>query len=159
MENSMVTVKSASNSTVVINVPDIPLHRVWKKRGAKYPIDRRALYQAYYEPSVEILFKEGLLTTDDKEFLKEVGLMDEDEVAVVTPLTDAYLARIIKLMPLNEVKREIEKLSHTQREEVADYAIEHYTDLSLDRVDILSQASGKNIMGAIENYRAAQQEV
>lgn len=159
MENSMIMVKSASNSTVVVNVPDIPLHRVWKKRGAKYPVDRKILLQAYYDPSVEILFREGILTTDDKEFLKEVGLMDEDEVAVVTPLTDAFLTRIIKLMPLNEVKTELTKLSHTQCEEIADYAIEHYTELSLDRVDILSQVSGKNIMGAIENYRAAQQEV
>lgn len=159
MENSMVMVKSASNSTVVVNVPDIPLHRVWKKRGAKYPVDRKILLQAYYDPSVEILFREGILTTDDKEFLKEVGLMDEDEVAVVTPLTDAFLTRIIKLMPLNEVKTELAKLSHTQCEEIADYAIGHYTELSLDRVDILSQVSGKNIMGAIENYRAAQQEV
>lgn len=159
MENSMIMVKSASNSTVVVNVPDIPLHRVWKKRGAKYPVDRKILLQAYYDPSVEILFREGILTTDDKEFLKEVGLMDEDEVTVVTPLTDAFLTRIIKLMPLNEVKIELTKLSHTQCEEIADYAIEHYTELSLDRVDILSQVSGKNIMGAIENYRAAQQEV
>jgi hypothetical protein len=79
MMNNMVKVISASNSLVVINIPHLPLHRVWRKKGASYPIERTMLIQAYYDPSVEFLFKEGLLYTDDKEFLEEVGLIEVDE--------------------------------------------------------------------------------
>jgi hypothetical protein len=157
MENTFVMVKSASDFTLVVNIPDIPLHRTWKKRGAQYPIDRRVLIQAYYDPAVEYLFKEGLLTTNDTDFLKEVGLIEEDNTAVVTPLTEAMLIRLIKTMPLVEVKAELKKLSRSQLEELADFAIEHYTELQMDRIDVLTAATGKNIMKAIEHYRKAQE--
>ena len=157
MENNMIMVTSASDFTLVVNIPDLPLHRTWKKRGAKYPIDRKVLIQAYYDPSVEALFKEGMLTTNDIEFLKEVGLMEEDGTSNVVILTEALLTRLIKTMPLVEVKKELSKLSHSQLEELADYAIEHYTDLQMDRMDVLSKATGKNLMKAIEHYRKAQE--
>jgi hypothetical protein len=98
-----------------------------------------------------------MLTTNDVEFLKEVGLIEEDGTATVTPLTEAFLARLIKLMPLAEVKTELKKLSRSQLEELADYAVEHYTDIQMDRIDVLTKATGKNIMKAIEHYRKAQE--
>ena len=33
--------------------------------------------------------------------------------------------------------------ARTQLEELAEYAIEHYTDLNMDRIDLLSKATGK----------------
>ena len=158
MENKeLVVVKSASNYTIVMNVPELMLHRVWNKKGAFYPIDRKVLYQAYYDPSVEALFKEGMLVTDDEEFLKSVGLMEEDGTTELVTITDAYLTRLIKTMPVNEVKQELKKLSKTQLEELADYAVEHYKDLSMDRIDIFSKATNKNIMNAIDHLRKAQE--
>lgn len=157
MENNMIMVTSASDFTVVVNVPDIPLHRTWKKRGAKYPIERKVLLQAYYDPSVESLFKEGMLTTNDVEFLKEVGLVEEDGSTTVVILDQALLTRLIKTMPAVEVKKVLTTLSRSQLEELADYAVEHYTELQMDRIDILTQATGKNIMKAIEHYRKAQE--
>ena len=153
MENKMIMVKSASDYTLVVNIPDIPLHRTWKKRGAQFPIDRNLLLQAYYDPSVEALFKEGMLTTNDVEFLKEVGLIEENGTEVVMVLTEQLMNRIIKMMPVAEVATTIKKLSRTQLEELAEYAIEHYTDLNMDRIDLLSKATGKNIMNAITHYR------
>ena len=157
MDNTMVMVTSASDFTIVVNIPDLTLHRTWKKRGAKFPIARNILMQAYYDPSVEALFREGMLTTNDTEFLKEVGLMEEDGTTEVVILTEALLTRLIKTMPAAEVKNELKKLSRSQLAELADYAVEHYTQLQMDRVDILSQATGKNIMKAIEHYRKAQE--
>lgn len=158
MANEMIMVKSASDYTLVVNIPDIPLHRVWKKRGAQYPIDRKLMLQAYYDPSVEALFKEGMLTTNDVEFLKEVGLIDEDDKPTVVPLTEQYMIRIIKNMPVAEVPGELKKLSHTQLDELAEYAVANYTLLALDRVDILTKATGKNILEAIKNFKRAQEE-
>ena len=157
MDNNMIMVKSASNCTIVVNVPDIPLRREWQKKGAQFPIERKALIQAYYDPSVEYLFKQGLLTTNDVEFLKEVGLIEDDGTANVTPLTDAMLLRLIKTMPAAEVKKELTNLTRAQLDELADYAIEHYTDLQMDRIDLLSKATGKNIMKAVEHFRKAQE--
>ena len=158
MENNMIMVTSASDFTIVVNIPDLMLHRTWKKRGAKFPIAYNVLMQAYYDPSVEALFKEGMLTTDNTDFLKEVGLMEDDGTTEVVPLTDAYLTRLIKTMPAAEVKKELSKLSNSQLEELADYAVAHYTELAMDRIDIFTKATGKNIMKAIEHYRRGQED-
>lgn len=157
MDNNIVMVKSASDMTLVVNVPEIPLMKTWKKRGAKYPIDRRALVQAYYSPHVESLFKKGLLVTDDKEFLMAVGLMDEEGKSEVVELTENLMIRLIKNMPLTEFKNEVKKLSNVQIDELANYAIVHYTDLQMDRIDILSKLSRKDMMTAIKNHTMAQE--
>ena len=158
MEN-LVMVKSASDWQVGINVPYLMLNRTWLKRGQQHPIDRQTLVQAYYDPSVETLFREGKLICSDVDFLRAVGLFNEDtQKSVVYELTDAMKTRLIKLMPLAEVKQELAKMSHAQIEELADYAIANYQDLMMDRIDLLSKASGKNLMGAIKNYKAAQED-
>ena len=155
--NDIIYVKSASDSILVINIPHIPMIKTWKKRGTKFPVKRMDLIQAYYDPSVETLFKQGLLVTDDKEFLVAVGLMDDEGKTEVVELTEAYMIRLIKNMPMAEFKNEVKKLSQYQIEELVDYAVYHYTDLSMDRIDILSKISRKDIMRSIQNHRAAQE--
>ena len=156
MKENMVYVKSESDSTVVLNIPELPLQRTWVKRGSVYPFERDVLIRAYYDPSVEYLFKEGILTTEDEEFLKEVGLMDEESVKKVEPLTVQQMQRIIKLMPVSDVESSLKKLTDTQLEELGEYAVAHYSELKLDRIDILSKATRKNILKAIENKKAAE---
>ena len=157
MDNNIITVKSASNFTIVVNVPEVQLRRVWKKRGQTHMIDRSLMFQAYYDPGVEALFKEGMLTTDDVEFLKNVGLMEEDGTTEVVILTDQVITRLVKNMPINEFKMELKRLSRTQLEELADYAVEHHKEMQMDKIDALSELTGKNVMKAIEHYRKAQE--
>ena len=158
MENNFVMVRSASDWTLVVDVPYLNLHRVWTKRGQKFPIERSALIQAYYRPAVEALFREGSLVTDDKDFLREVGLLDEEEQPIVYELTETMKGRLIKLMPLSEVKKEMAKMSRSQIEEVVEYSIINYKDLSMDRIDYFQQISGKDIMTSIKNYKAAMED-
>ena len=156
MEN-MIYVTSASDHTIVMFVPELQLSKTWTKRGQRYPIARETLIQAYYNASVEYLFKEGLLTVDDNSFLKEVGLMTEDGECEIVPLTTDLEMRLIKHMPIADVKVHLAKLTHTQLNELAEFAIAHYGDLKMDRIDLLSKVTGKNILKAIENYKAAQE--
>lgn len=156
MENT-VYVTSASDHTLVMFIPEMHLSKTWTKRGQKYPFTRSQLIEAYYNPAIEYMFKEGLLITDDKEFLKEVGLMDEEEKIDIVNLTPDLLNRMIKLMPIADLKAHAAKLSRTQLTELGEYAVHHYAELKLDRVDLLSKLTGKNILKAIENYKAAQE--
>ena len=156
MENKMIMVTSASNNTLVVNVPELKLKKAWRKKGASYPIDKDVLFQAYYNPGVESLFRDGKLYTNDKEFLLAVGLIeDEKEEPII--LTDAYLTRLIKTMPVVEVKKEMAKLNRAQIEEVIDYAINNYISLSMDRVDYFKQISGKDILKSIEYLKMGQE--
>ena len=54
MKDTDIMVESLSNSTVVIDLPEIPLRRTWTKAGSKYPIDREIMERAFYDSSVEM---------------------------------------------------------------------------------------------------------
>ena len=154
----MVYVTSASDRTLVMFVPELSLSKTWNKRGQRYPIPRETLIQAYYNPSVEYLFKQGLVTTNDVEFLKYVGLMTEDNEIEVVPLTEELEMRMIKHMPIADLKVNLAKLTATQLSELAEFAVSHYSELKLDRVDLLTKVTRKDISKAIENYKAGQEE-
>ena len=157
--NNTIAVRSASDWTLVVSVPYLSLHRTWNKKGQKHLIDRQTMVQAYYDSSVEALFANGSLIVEDVDFLREVGLINEEtQKSEIYELTDTMKTRLIKAMPLHEVAAELKKMSRFQIEELADYAILNYADLKMDRIDLLSKASGKNIIKAIELYRASQED-
>ena len=153
----MSMVRSASDCTVVISIPEIGLRKVWTKKGMRMPVAESLLMQACYNEYVEALIKNGDLIIEDNAFLIDAGFMSEEDIKNLVELTDQYLLRLIKNMPLTEVKKELAKLSMSQIDEVANYAIAHYIDLNMDRVDLFTKISGKNIMRAIANYKAAQE--
>ena len=156
-KTNFIKVRSESDQTIVINVPELGIHRTFRKRGQEYPFERNALYQAYYDPSVEYLFTHGMVTTDDVDFKINFGLMEEEK-DVVYVLTDAQKKRMIKLMPLAEVKRELAKMNDEQIEELVEYAITNYKDLNLDRIDVFSKVSGKDMMKCIDNYKKSLED-
>lgn len=154
-----IKVRSASDSTIVLNAPEIPLVKIWNKRGAIFPIDRDVLVQAYYSTSLQSLLEKGMLVIDDKDFLVSVGIIDTPEdTNPVIELTPILMKRCVGPMPVSEFKTTLGCLSDFQISELADYAITHYTEVSMDKIDILSKASHKNILKAIELHKQAQED-
>lgn len=158
MNNNMIYVTSASDHTLVINRPEIPLNKVWRKRGQKLPIDREQLTMAFYTLGVETLFRQGKLVTDDEIFLKDVGLMDEDGVKAVEPVSEETMKRMISVMPVSDFKVHLNKMTESQKQEFATYAVEHYKELKNDRIDLISKAVHKDIFKTIVNYKESQEE-
>ena len=154
---NMIKVRSASDFTLVINAPEIPLVKTWSKRGAIYPIDKDVLIQAYYSTSLEELVRKGLLVIEDKEFLVEVGLAEEENVMAIE-LTPALKEKCISTMPVWELEKTLSQLSEYQISELAEYAIANHTKMKMDRIELLNKASHKNILKAIELYKAAQED-
>ena len=155
----MVKVRSTTDMTVSLFDPSIPLRKTWEKRGAIVPIEREKLIQAFYSSNLEEAIRAGMLMIDDKDFLYEVGMIaDKDEKTEIVELTTAYMDKCISTMPLWELKQAISKMSQYQAEELAEYAISNNKNLKMDRIDILGAASGKNILKAIELFRASQED-
>ena len=154
----MVKVRSASDFTIVINAPEIPLVKTWTKRGAIFSFPREALVQAYYSTSLESLMRKGMLIIEDKEFLVEVGLIDDEGDHTTKELTHAMMEKLIGGIPMWEFEKNLKELSEYQISELAEYAIVNNSKLKMDRIDLLSKASGKNILKAIELYRKAQED-
>ena len=156
----MIKVRSASDSTIVINSPETMMVKTWNKRGAFHFVARDILLQSYYNSSLEYLVSNGLLVIDDKEFLKEIGVLVEEEGVEpeTIELTEDMMKKCLGAMPLWELKRTIEKLSRHQINDLVEYAIKNHTELKMDRMEILGNASGKNILKAIELYKASQED-
>ena len=153
----MIKVRSASDATVVVSSPSTMMNKTWNKRNSFHLIPRDTLLQTYYNSCLERLVNKGILVIEDKEFLREVGLLDE-ETPVIMELTEVIMKKAISAMPLWEFEQTLGKLSNHQINDLANYAVQHYAELKMDRIEILGKASGKNILKAIELYRAAQED-
>ena len=153
----MIKVRSASDFTLVVNAPELMFVKTWTKRGAFHLVPRDTLFQAFYSSSLESLVRKGLLVIEDKKFLIEVGLIEEESESLIE-LTPALMQRYIGVLPVRELVEELKKMSNHQISELAEYAIQHYSSLKMDRIELLSKASGKNILKAIELYKSAQED-
>ena len=133
-------------------------HRVWNKKGQKLPVSKDVLREAIYEPGVEYMFKKGILYIDDMELKIELGLEapGTETPTEVLPVDDKYLNRVLKLMPVSEMKSTIDKMSIVQKQELIDYASKQ-NDIQLDRLAIVSEKCGVDILKTIELNR--QKEV
>ena len=155
----MIKIRSTTDSTVSLFDSMLPFRKAWNKRGAVVPVDREKAVQLYYNSGLENALRAGLLAIDDKEFLYEVGFYSskEDEVNTIE-LTPALMEKCISAMPVWELEKTIAKLSRTQIAELAEFAITNYAKLKMDRMDLLTKVSGKNILKAIELYKASQED-
>lgn len=155
----IIKIRSTTDSTVSLYNSLIPIRKVWTKRGAIVPIERDKAVQLYYNSSLENALRNGLLAIDDKEFLYEVGFLEAPTASSpVVELTTTLMDRCISVMPLQELKQTLAKLSTSQISELVEYAITNNTKLKMDRIDLLGKVSGKNILKAIELFRASQED-
>lgn len=129
-------------------------HRVWNKKGQKLPVSKDVLREAIYEPGVEYMFKNGILYIEDMDFKIELGLESEGAKAPtdILPVDDKYLNRVLKLMPVSEMKAAIDKMSIVQKQELVDYASKQ-NDIQLDRLAIVSEKCKVDILKTIELNR------
>ena len=133
-------------------------HRVWNKKGQKLPVSKDVLREAIYEPGIEYMFKKGILYIEDMDMKIELGLESPGATAPtdILPVDDKYLNRVLKLMPISEMKAAIDKMSIVQKQELVDYASKQ-NDIQLDRLAIVSEKCNVDILKTIELNR--QKEV
>ena len=125
-------------------------HRVWNKKGQKLPVSKDILREAIYEPGVEYMFKKGILYIEDMDFKIELGLEAEGTKAPteILPMDEKFMNRVLKLMPVSEMKTTIDKMTMVQKQELVDFAVKQ-NDISLDRIKIVSDKCGVDILKTI----------
>ena len=152
--NDKVIVTSMVSGNVGLTLPHLRFSKTWPKKGTKIAVDKEILKEAMYEAGVEYMFREGILYIEDMDFKIELGL-ESEEAKVPTeiiPVDDKYLNRVLKLMPLVEMKSVVGKMNSTQKAELVDYAIDQ-NDIQLDRIKVISDLCGVDILKAIELKR------
>ncbi len=156
--NERVIVTSMVNGTVGITMPNSRIKKVWPKKGTKLPVEKDMLREAIYEPGVEYMFKKGILYIEDMDFKIELGLEAEGTKVPteVIPVDEKYLKRVLKLMPLSEMKAAIGKMSDNQKKELLDFAVEQ-NDIQLDRLNVLKELTGIDVLKVIELKRQKEE--
>jgi hypothetical protein len=149
--NDKVIVTSMVNGLISINRPEHRLVKVWPKKGTKLPVEKDALREAIYEPGVEYMFKNGMLYIDDMAFKIELGLEEEgtEEPTAIVPVDEKYLERVLKRMPLAEMKAAIRAMNDEQKHEMLDYASEQ-DDIKMDRIYAIKEITGADLFKVIE---------
>ena len=126
-------------------------HRVWNKKGQKLPVSKDILREAIYEPGIEYMFKNGILYIEDMDFKIELGLEQPETKAPtnIIPMDEKYLERVMKRMPIAEMKQAVKKMSQDQLQELILYASSQ-NDIQLDRITAIKELTGTDLFKVIE---------
>lgn len=156
--NEKVMVTSMVRGIVSINNPEHRLVRTWPKKGTKLPVEKDALREAIYDPGVEYMFKHGMLYIDDMDFKIELGLEEEDtkEPTAIIPVDEKYLERLLKRMPVSEMKMAIKAMNNEQKYEMIDYASTQ-NDIQLDRIAAIKEVTGTDLFKVIDLKRQREE--
>ena len=157
--NERVMVTSMVSGRIGLVLPRLHINKVWPKKGTKLPVEKDVLREAIYEPGVEYMFKQGLLYIDDMEFKIELGLEEEGTKTPtnVIPMDEKYMGRVLKLMPIAEMKKAISAMNDNQKRELIDFASEQ-NDISFDRMDVIKKLTGIDVVKVIELKRSKEEE-
>lgn len=157
--NERVMVTSMVSGRIGLVLPRLHINKVWPKKNTKLPVEKDVLREAIYEPGVEYMFKQGLLYIDDMDFKIELGLEEEGTKAPtnVIPMDEKYMSRVLKLMPIAEMKMAISTMNDNQKRELIDFASEQ-NDISFDRMDVIKKLTGIDVVKVIELKRSKEEE-
>lgn len=152
--NEKVIVTSMVSGNVGLTLPHLRVNKTWPKKGTKLPIEKDVLREAIYEPGVEYMFKNGILYIEDMDFKIELGLEAEGAKVptAVIPVDEKYLDRVLKRMPIVEMKTVVKNMNENQKRELIDYASEQ-NDIQLDRISALKEIVGIDLFKVIELKR------
>lgn len=155
--NDKVIVTSMVGGNIGITLPHIRFNKTWPRKGTKLAIEKDILREAIYEPGVEYLFKQGILYIDDLSFKIELGLEPEGvETPTHVAVDEKYMTRVLKVMPVGEMKKAISEMNEIQRQEFVDFASSQ-NDISLERIKVIDQVTGANILKIIELKRLKEE--
>lgn len=154
MENKQVVLTSTIDGYVGINVPDLHLKRLWERKGAKKTIPLDVLREAFYDPSVEYLLRQGILYIDDLDAKIELGLEDESArepsaTLNIQILKDEDILRLLTVVPIYDFKEKIKTLNKEQIQAIANYAIKNELT-NFEKSEVLKEYLGIDIIKTVQ---------
>ena len=153
-----IKVISASRGRCVINNRDLGIKRVWQSRGDAVLFTKEQIEALMYDPAFSNMVNEGYLYIEDMEVKKEIGIEPEEaEKPTIILLNEKELKRFWKDMPLAQFKLETKTLKPQQIKSLAEYAIQHGEEGSIEKANYLTSISGYNILKGIELEKQSQE--
>ena len=154
-----IKVISATDGRCGIDNLDLRISRRWPARGSVVTFTKEQIDELQFDPAFMNMVREGLLYIEDMDVKKEIGIEPEDaEKPTIILMDDKALKCFWKDMPLAQFKVEIKTLTGEQIKSLAEYAIRHGEDGSIDKAKYRSKISGYQILKGIELERQNKEE-
>lgn len=147
-----IKITNYSSGRLNLYLPSLRVDRLFERSGQSFLFDKDAVEEMFYYPSVENLFKKGILYIEDKEIRKKFGLEEEDGSVsedVVAPISNATILAYLNVKPFNEFKEYVSKLPLIQQERFVSIAIEKKI-LDYNKINLLKELTGKDIIKIIQ---------
>lgn len=159
MSDEKIKVISAYDGRCGIDNADLRISRRWPARGSVVSFTKEQLEELMYDPAFSNMVREGYLYIDNFEVKKEIGVEPEDaEKPTLILLDEKQLKRYWKDMPLSQFKAEIKGLTKAQINLLAEYAIHHGDEGSIEKANFLSKISGYQILKGIDLEKQSKEE-
>ena len=157
-ENVIVTNMSNGIALMCLQQNGYLVKKVLQKKGAKLPISKDLLRENFYDSGVEGMFRKGILYMDDMDFKIELGLEEPDTKVPtqIIPLDEKYANRLLKLMPISEMRQAIQKMTKEQVQELIGFAA-NQNDLQMDRLSAIKEITGTDVFKIIDLKRQMEE--
>lgn len=153
-----IKVISAYNGRCGIDSNELRISRRWDKCGAVQTFTKDQIEELMFVPAFRNMVNEGLLYIDNMEVKKELGIEPEDaETPTLRLMDEKEMNRLWKTMPFAQFKLEAKSLTKQQLDNLAEYAIQHGDDGSIEKANYLSSITEYKILKGIELERANQE--
>lgn len=142
---SKVKIISKYSGSVLVKIPDLNFRRELIARGSSFTVDSELLQEMMYDYGFRYMIESGMLYIDDLQVKKDLSLEPEDATEPVNPLPleEPQKKHTMTVMPINEFKGFIKKLTYEQMLALSDYAI--YNELG----DFQKHKSSKKLVKRI----------
>ena len=134
-----------------IDNADLHISRRWPARGASVLLEKKIVEELMFDEAFKNMVEDGTLYIEDMEFKKEIGVEPPEATEpTIIFLDEKELARYWKVMPLAQFKKETQKLTGAQLQSLADYAIKHGEEGSIQKANYLTEITKRNILKGIQ---------
>ena len=154
MSDKKVVLKSAVSGRVIIHIPNMNKKIEFPHKDTKRFITQEMFDEISYEPGFENMVKKGIIIIETEEAKEALGFNIN-----TIDLTNDLMNRMVSVMPTQELKENLSKLSDIQLHELANYVVENNQKVTVERIDIISKISHVNIENAIRLKKQNEEPV
>lgn len=149
-----VKITNKYSGPVLVKIPDLNFRRELMARGSTFTVESEQLQEMMYDYGFRYMIESGMLYIEDLQVKKDLGLEPEDATEPVNliPLEEPQMKRAMTVMPINEFKAFVKKLTYEQMLALADYAIYHEVG-DFQKAQVIKESCEKDIIKAIELNR------
>lgn len=156
MGNRQVLIESMVNKTVVVpfKMPNYNIKRVWRQKGAKFPIPFDVVEASLWERGFKYLIDQGILYISDLKDKQDLGLepVEVKEPENIIVLNDMQIHALLKVKSFEDFKETIDNLNKVQVDNVINYAVAKEL-VDVEKCNYLKLISGKDILKDITRKR------